>query len=338
MKKPLLIIAGPTAVGKTAVSVALAKRLGGECISADSIQVYRGLDIGSAKATVDEMEGVAHHLIDVMEPSEPYDVVLFREMAERAAEKIYQKKHLPILTGGTGFYIQAMLYAIDFREEDTEKEERIRQSLEEKAREPGGPMALYEELSRLDPDSALAIHPHNLRRLIRALAFYHLHQFPISAHNEAERRKKPRFDQQFFVLFDKRELLYERIDKRVDRMIAEGLLDEAEKLWKLGLPERFPSMQGIGYKELMDYFNGKKTLEESIALIKQKSRNYAKRQLTWFRREPSAIWVNISDYQYDKERIAEWIQQKCMNHWESEGMSLDSAKQCWTGFPDDSKE
>lgn len=313
-KKPLLILAGPTAVGKTAVSVELAKRLSGECISADSVQVYRGLDIGSAKVTTEEMQGIPHHLIDVLEPKEHYDAVRFQAMAEEAVSGIYERKHLPILVGGTGFYIQALLYGIGFSKEPEEQGE-IRARLEKEAVAPGGAERLYAQLKDIDPKSTEKIHAHNLRRIIRALEYYELHGSPISLHNEEERQKAPVYDAAFFVLTDDRECLYERINSRVDKMMEQGLLRETEELYEQGFRSQDSVMQGIGYREMLSYLEGKYSLKDAAELIKKNSRNYAKRQLTWFRRERNVNWVDISEFNYKKDKIVQWITEKCMEIW-----------------------
>ncbi len=314
-KRPLLILAGPTAVGKTSVSVELAKELNGECISADSVQVYRGLDIGSAKVTEAERQGIPHHLIDVIDPAVNYDVSLFQKMAAEAIEKVYAKDKLPILVGGTGFYIQALLYGIDFSEEPDERQQEIRQQLEREAAEEGGPDRLYARLQAVDPASTEKIHAHNVRRVIRALEYYTLHGRPISQHNEEERQRPPVYDAAFFVLTDDREKLYARIDSRVDSMMSAGLLEEVKWLRDLGLSPDHTSMQGIGYKEMLQYLNGECSLPEAAEAIKKHSRNYAKRQLTWFRRETAAEWIDISKFNYEKDEIVKWIIRKCTARW-----------------------
>ncbi len=314
-KRPLLILAGPTAVGKTSVSVELAKELNGECISADSVQVYRGLDIGSAKVTEAERQGIPHHLIDVIDPAVNYDVSLFQKMAAEAIEKVYAKDKLPILVGGTGFYIQALLYGIDFSEEPDERQQEIRQQLEREAAEEGGPDRLYARLQAVDPASTEKIHAHNVRRVIRALEYHTLHGRPISQHNEEERQRPPVYDAAFFVLTDDREKLYARIDSRVDSMMSAGLLEEVKWLRDLGLSPDHTSMQGIGYKEMLQYLNGECSLPEAAEAIKKHSRNYAKRQLTWFRREAAAEWIDISKFNYEKDEIVKWIIRKCTARW-----------------------
>lgn len=296
----LLIIAGPTAVGKSAAAVALAKRLGGEVISADSMQVYRGMDIGSAKVTQEEMEGVPHHLIDVMDPHEDYNVVRFQQMAKAAAADILSRGKLPILCGGTGFYIQAFLYDIDFTKEP-ERETRelvlLEQNLWKQAETEAGREALHRTLTEKDPEAAQAIPCANVKRVIRALVFCALHGKPISAHNREQEARKALacpYDARFFVLTDARPALYQRINERVDRMMEAGLLEEVRSLRDSGVSRSSTAMQGIGYKELCAYLAGESSLEETVDRIKQHSRQYAKRQLTWFRRERQVIWIDRS--------------------------------------------
>ena len=314
-KRPLIIISGPTAVGKTAVSVELSRRLSGECVSADSVQLYRGLDIGSAKAGEEERGGVPHHLIDVLDPSERCDAPRFQEMAEEAIDGIYHRGHLPILVGGAGFYIQALLYGIDFREERESEKERIRERLERESEGEEGRERLYERLRELDPESCRKIHPHNVKRLIRALEFFELHHLPISRHNEEERGRRAQYDALYFVLTREREKLYERIDERVDEMMKRGLLEEVKGLLLSGCRRSDPAMQGIGYRELSSFLSGERSLEEAVSEIKRNSRKYAKRQITWFRREKAAEWIEISKFGEEKGKITEWIIKRCTEHW-----------------------
>lgn len=287
-QKPLVILTGPTAVGKTALSIQLAKRISGEIISADSMQVYRTMDIGSAKISSEEMQGVPHHLIDVMEPEEAFHVVIFQRLARKALQGIYDRRHIPIITGGTGFYIQALLYDIDFTENEDSAD--LRSRLEELAQNGGGE-ALHQLLRQMDPESARLIHPNNKKRMIRAIEFYELTGTRISEHNETERQKESPYQFCYFVLNDDRDKIYTRIDARVDQMLKEGLLEEVKALQKRGCTKDMVSMQGLGYKELLEYLDGKSTLEEAIYLIKRDSRHFAKRQLTWFRREKDVIWL-----------------------------------------------
>lgn len=308
MKKPLIVLTGPTAVGKTSLSIALAKAADAEIISADSMQVYKHMDIGSAKITEEEMEGVPHYLIDVLEPSEEFHVVRFQKMAKEAMEKIYSKEKIPILTGGTGFYIQAVVKDIDFSQ-DTEKSS-VRAELEKMAEEKGGAY-LHQLLEQKDPESAQKIHPNNIKRVIRALEYYELTGEKISLHNEREGEKLSPYNTAYFVLNDRRDRLYERIDRRVDQMLEKGLVEEVRRLAQMGYTRDMVSMQGLGYKEILAYLEGECTLEEAVYILKRDTRHFAKRQLTWFRREKDVIWVNKPDFEYDDKRILEYILENC---------------------------
>lgn len=302
MKKPIIILTGPTAVGKTKASIGLARAVGGEIISADSMQVYKYMDIGSAKIRPEEMQGVKHYLVDELEPSEEFHVVRFQQMAKQAMEEIYAKGKIPIVVGGTGFYIQALLYDIDFtkNEEDTV----YRKELETLANEKGA-VYLHEMLRTVDPASADSIHANNVKRVIRALEFYKLTGEKISEHNEKERAKESPYAFCYFVLNDDRKLLYDRIDQRIDKMLEEGLLEEVTALKNKGYTKDMVSMQGLGYKEILDYLNGECTLEEAIYILKRDTRHFAKRQLTWFRRERDVIWIDKNKYGHDEEKILE---------------------------------
>ncbi len=304
MKKPLIILTGPTAVGKTELSIELAKKVNGSIISADSMQVYRHMDIGSAKIRTEEMQGIPHYLIDDFEPEEEFHVVKFQEYAKRYIEEIYGEGRIPIITGGTGFYIQALLYDIDFTEE---KEDALyRKELENYAREHGA-HALHERLKAVDSKAAEEIHENNIKRVIRALEFHHLSGGKISEHNEKEKQKKSPYDFAYFVLNDERDKLYQRIDQRVDIMLEQGLVAEVEDLRKMGCHRRMVSMQGLGYKEILKYLDGECTLEEAVYLIKRDTRHFAKRQLTWFRRESDVIWVNKQQFSYDNKEILTYM-------------------------------
>ena len=300
MKKPLIILTGPTAVGKTRASIGLAKALNGEIISADSMQVYKYMDIGSAKIRPAEMEGIRHYLIDELEPDEEFHVVRFQQMAKQAMEEIYAKNKIPIVVGGTGFYIQALLYDIDFT--DNNEESLYRRELEQLAAEKGA-ACLHAMLTDVDPKSAQIIHANNVKRVIRALEFYRQTGQPISEHNEAERAKESPYDFCYFVLNDDREALYERIERRVDQMLTEGLLDEVQSLKEKGYTKDMVSMQGLGYKEILDYLNGECSLEEAIYVLKRDTRHFAKRQLTWFRRERDVIWIDKQDFDHCEDAI-----------------------------------
>ncbi len=298
MKKPLIILTGPTAAGKTDLSIKLAKAVNGEIISADSMQVYKKMDIGTAKIMPEEMEGVSHYLIDVLDPKEDFNVVLFQKLAKEAMETIYAKGKIPIITGGTGFYIQALLYDIDFTENDGDMS--YREKLEQLAREKGTAY-LHQMLSNVDEEAAKAIHANNIKRVIRALEFYKQTGRKISEHNEEERRKSSPYQFVYFVLNHDRKVLYKRIDKRVDIMLEQGLLKEVEALYKEGYDSNLVSMQGLGYKEMLAYLKGECTLEEAIYILKRDTRHFAKRQITWFKREKEIIWVNKNEFVSEEE-------------------------------------
>lgn len=301
-KKPLIVLTGPTAVGKTKLSIELAKAVNGEIISADSMQVYKYMDIGSAKIKKEETEGVPHHLIDVLAPVEEFNVVIFQRLCKQALTEIYGRGHIPILTGGTGFYIQSVLYDIDFTEND--EDTAYREALERLAEEKGA-LYLHDMLREADPKAAEAIHPNNIKRVIRALEFHKQTNGLISEHNERERLKESCYASCYFVLNDDRKKLYERIDKRVDMMLQEGLVEEVKRLSDMGCTKDMVSMQGLGYKEILSYLAGEISLEEAVYLIKRDTRHFAKRQLTWFKREKDVLWVNKPDFSYnDKEMLS----------------------------------
>ncbi len=299
-KKPMIILTGPTAVGKSALSVELAKQINGAIISADSMQVYRHMDIGSAKITPGEMQGITHYMIDELEPDEEFHVVRFVTMAKEYLNKIYADGKIPIIAGGTGFYIQALLYDIDFTKQQCD--ETYREKLEALAKERGAEY-LHGMLHEVDPASAEAIHANNIKRVIRALEFYHLSGKKISEHNETERQKQSPYNFAYFVLTDERAKLYDRIDRRVDAMVEAGLVGEVKKLKAMGCSRKMVSMQGLGYKEILAYLDGEYTLEEAIYIIKRETRHFAKRQLTWFKRERDVIWLDKQAFGYDDAAI-----------------------------------
>ena len=303
-KRPLIILTGPTAVGKTKLSISLARKVGGEIISADSMQVYRYMDIGSAKIKPEEMEGIPHHLIDVLDPTQDFNVVVFQQKCRECMEGIYERGHIPILVGGTGFYIQAVLKDIDFTE--NEEDTVYRTQLEAIAREQGAEV-LHEMLSKVDPVSARAIHANNIKRVIRALEYYHLTGARISDHNELEKEKGSAYRSCYFVLTADRKLLYERIDRRVDQMLEEGLVEEVRSLQEMGCHRGQVSMQGLGYKEILSFLEGECSLEEAVYLIKRDTRHFAKRQLTWFRREQDVIWLEKERFAHQEEKILQYI-------------------------------
>ncbi len=308
MKKPMIVLTGPTAVGKTKLSIALAKAINGEIISADSMQVYKYMDIGSAKITAEEMQGVPHHLIDILEPWDEFNVVVFKQKCEDALAGIYERGHIPIVTGGTGFYIQALLRDIDFTENEENTEYRT--SLEELAQEKGAEY-LHEMLQKVDPASAENIHANNVKRVIRALEFYELTKTPISAHNEQEKQKESAYNSCYFVLNDDRARLYERIEQRIDEMVENGLITEVQKLKDMGCHRGMVSMQGLGYKEILAYLEGECTLDEALYLLKRDTRHFAKRQLTWFRREREVIWIDKEKFDYNEDEILKFMLKNC---------------------------
>lgn len=300
MKKPLIILTGPTAVGKTDLSITLAKAVNGEIISADSMQVYKYMDIGSAKITKEEMDGVKHYLVDEFEPDEEFNVVKFQEYAKKYIEEIYSKGKIPILVGGTGFYIQAVLNDIDFTE--TKEDTSYRKELEALALEKGAEY-LHDRLKEVDEVSSNQIHHNNVKRVIRALEFYKQTGQKISEHNEEQKQKNSPYNFVYFVLNDEREILYERINRRIDRMIENGLLDEVRYLKDKGFTKDMVSMQGLGYKEILSFLAGEISLEEAICILKRDTRHFAKRQITWFKREPDVIWLNLPEFEYDKKKV-----------------------------------
>ena len=303
-KKPLIVLTGPTAVGKTKLSIALAKAVDGEIISADSMQVYKYMDIGSAKIMPEEMQGVPHHLVDVLLPDEEFHVARFQEMAKEAMKGIYDRGKVPILVGGTGFYIQAVVKDIDFTE--TETDTSYREELELFA-EAHGAEALHERLKEVDPAAAGEIHANNVKRTIRALEFFHQTGTRISEHNQEQKEKETPYRTSYFVLNDIRSKLYERIDLRVDQMLENGLLDEVKMLKERGCTKDMVSMQGLGYKEILDYLDGNCSLEDAVYILKRDTRHFAKRQLTLFRREKEVIWVNKNEFDYDDDKILKYM-------------------------------
>ncbi len=296
MKQPLIILAGPTASGKTSLSIALAKRFDMEIISADSMQVYRGMDIGTAKVTKEEMDGVPHHLIDILDPDDEWNVMEFCSRASAAVEEIASRGRLPLVAGGTGFYIHALAYGAEFEEEESNEE---RASLEAMTNEE-----LQALLARLDPESTKAIHPNNRKRVIRAIE-YSLHTGkPISELNERLRQKEAPYDLLFLVLDMPRDVLYERIDQRVDLMIQNGLVDEVRKLVAAGCTREMVSMKGLGYKEILAYLEGECSLDEAIYILKRDTRHFAKRQMTWMRREKDACFIPVFPTETLEERAS----------------------------------
>ena len=299
-KEKLIILAGPTASGKTSVSIDLAKRLNGEIISADSMQVYKYMDVGTAKISVEEMCGIKHHLIDVLDPKEDFNIVKFQNMVKNAIKEITKRGHLPIIVGGTGFYIQSIIYDIDFDNE--EDNTSIREELEREYDSMGADY-MYERLKKIDSISAENIHKNNKKRIIRAIEYFMINNAPISSHNETQRNKISPYDFRFFVLNPPRDILYERINQRVDIMVEKGLLKEVKSLKQMGLSKHNISMQGIGYKEIIEYLEGDVSLETAIENIKQNTRHMAKRQVTWFKREKNVIYIDPYSFENNEKTV-----------------------------------
>ncbi len=308
MKKPLIVLTGPTAVGKTKLSIALAKAVNGEIISADSMQVYRYMDVGSAKITPDEMDGVPHHLVDVLDPTEDFNIVLFQQLAKKSMEEIYSKGRIPILVGGTGFYIQAITRDIDFTQ--SEQDDSYRKELEALVAEKGSSF-LHDMLASVDPKSAEDIHKNNVKRVIRALEFYKQNGTRISEHNEEQKEHVSPYNLAYFVLNAPRPLLYERIDARVDEMLKNGLVEEVKTLQRMGCHRGMVSMQGLGYKEILAWLEGEYPYDEAVRILKRDTRHFAKRQLTWFRREGEVTWVDKDKFDYNDSQILTYMLSVC---------------------------
>lgn len=303
-KKPLVIIAGPTATGKSALAVELSKKINGEVISADSMQVYKGMDIGTAKISIDEMEGIKHYLIDILDPFEDFNIVTFKNLAKEAVSEIHSKGKVPVVCGGTGFYIQSLIKDIDF--EETYEDDNYRNELFDFAKNNSNE-ALFEKLKEVDPDSCKILHPNDLRRVIRALEYYKITNTPISIHNEKEAKKESPYNFAYYVLDDDRKVIYEQIDKRVDLMMQNGLVDEVKFFVDKGLSMDNISMHGLGYKEIYSYLCGEITLDEAIYILKRDTRHFAKRQLTYFKREKETEFIDKRDYNRDLDKIIDYI-------------------------------
>lgn len=318
MKKPLIIIAGPTASGKTKSSVLLAKKINGEIISADSMQVYRKMDIGTAKVKKEEMDGIPHYMIDVLDPEEACNVSWFKQQVSHYIDEIIAKGKIPILVGGTGFYLNAILYDTQF--EETEQDTSYREWLTQEAKEKGVDF-IHQMLREIDPISAENIHPNNLKRVIRALEYYHQTGQLISEHNEEEKSKRLEkespYDYKFFALSMNRALLYERINLRVDQMIEEGLVDEVAYFYNAGYSEELTSMKAIGYKEFYPYFRGEMTLDTCIEKLKQNTRHYAKRQLTWFKHQSDPHLIDVDTLGFNAEKIVQEMLKNISNLYNS---------------------
>ena len=291
--KEVIVIAGPTASGKTSLSIELAKLLDGEIISADSMQVYKYMDVGTAKPSVEEMQGIRHYLIDELLPDEEFNVVKFKELAEKYIEVILEKGKQPVIVGGTGLYISSLINNINFS--DTVSDWELRQQLGREAEE-NGPVYIHDKLRLVDPVSAANIHPNNVKRVIRALEVYYQTQRPMSYHHEKSREIPPKYKFILLGLTMDREKLYDRINKRVDIMLENGLIEEVGRLVEMGYADSITSMQGIGYKEILSYLRNEISLEEAVETVKRESRRYAKRQITWFKRMKEIEWFSIDNF------------------------------------------
>ncbi|MCI5730795.1 MAG: tRNA (adenosine(37)-N6)-dimethylallyltransferase MiaA [Eubacterium sp.] len=304
MKQPILVLTGPTAVGKTETSVQLAKAVNGEIISADSMQVYRHMDIGTAKIRQEEMRGIPHYLVDEFEPNEEFNVMIFQKRVKEYLKDIYARHKIPILVGGTGFYIQAVLYDIAFTE--NQGDDHFRREMQELAKTEGENV-LHEKLRQVDPESAESIHPNNVKRVIRALEYYHFTGEKFSVHNEVERQRESPYQFLYVVLNMDREKLYRRIDQRVDQMMEEGLVKEVESLLAHGYGRNLVSMQGLGYKEIAAALSGECSLSDAVYQIKRDTRHFAKRQLTWFRREREVTMIDKEQFDNTEALVEEII-------------------------------
>lgn len=309
-KRPLIVLTGPTAVGKTEAAIFLAKCCDGEIISADSMQVYRNMDIGTAKISPEEMQGIPHYMIDELEPDEEFNVFLFQKKAKAYIEDIYARGKLPILVGGTGFYIQAVLYDIAFTEEKEEVQPNgngaVRQKLEEEVRTCGR-AALYQRLLEVDPDYAKTVHENNVKRVIRALEYHTLTGKTFSSHNKEQRKRTSPYHYVYFVLNTDRETLYQNINRRVDVMVQTGLIEEVKHLLELGYERSLVSMQGLGYKEIAAALCGECRMEEAIDILKRDTRHFAKRQLTWFRRERDVCMIEKGHFPSNEKLVEEML-------------------------------
>ena len=308
-KPPLIILSGPTATGKTDLSVLFASQHDLEIISADSAQVYRGMDIGSAKITEEEKKGIPHHLIDVCDINEDYSAFRFKEMAEVAIADIYKRGKIPLVVGGTGFYIQALLKGVNF--DGDGPDEDFRNELQQLA-DTKGASCIHSMLRDVDPESADKIPEGNVKRVIRALEYHHLTGKKISEHNEEEGKREPEYNAAYFVLMDDRDLMYQRINKRVDKMIDAGLEKEVRTLLENGADPSSVALQAIGYKEMIPYIKGEYSLEEAVYQIKIRTRHFAKRQVTWYKREPDVIYLNRGEFDNDNFAMAEFMNRECV--------------------------
>jgi len=301
-KKPLVVIVGPTAVGKTRLSIELAKALDGEIVSADSMQIYRYMDIGTAKPTLEERQGITHHMMDIIDPDQEFSVAEYQRLATRAIDDIHSRNKLPIVVGGTGLYVKSLLYPMNFTDACYDPE--FRKELQHQA-ETMGKEYLHRKLQDVDPKTAARLHPNDVRRVIRALEVFHLTGKPMSEYNQGLEKMDYKYNVAMIVLTMDRAKLYERINQRVDEMMENGLLDEVKQMVSKGYTKDMISMQGLGYKELMEYLQGNVSLEDAIYILKRETRRYAKRQLTWFRAQKDVVWVDVDRFE-SYESLVQW--------------------------------
>lgn len=313
----LVVLTGPTAVGKSKLSIELARRLNGEIISADSMQVYKGMDIGTDKIKESAMGGVPHHMIDILEPTEEFNAFEFKRRAKVLIDEIHSRGHISILVGGTGFYIQSVLYDVDFSEaEDEEASDAYKDELYKISEEEGGVSRLHKMLTEVDPEYAADLHENNVKRVIRALCYFHDTGEKMSEHNKNQRENASPYDFFYFVLTDEREILYKRIEDRIDKMMEEGLEDEVKGLMALNIDRNATSMQALGYREMISYLEGEITRDEAVELLKKNTRHFAKRQLTWFRREKTVTWIDKHEFDRDDNRVLTEILRIISERWE----------------------
>jgi len=316
-KNPLIVITGPTASGKTELAVQIAKRLNGEIISADSMQIYRYMNIGTAKPTIEERQGITHYMIDILDPDEEYNVAMYQKDANKCIHNVASKKRLPILVGGSGLYVNSIIYPMNFTDavEDPDYRFFLKEILKTK-----GETYLYTMLNEIDPDTADRLHPNDTRRVIRALEVYYLTGKTMKEYQQNYRDMESEYYLIMYALSMNRRILYDRINLRVDKMIESGLVDEVAGLMEKGYNKDLVSMQGLGYKEIIAYLEGINTLEEAIENIKRNTRRFAKRQLTWFRREKRIQWLDIEKFE-NINTLAEWvtldIEKKLLSNWQT---------------------
>ncbi len=292
-KTNLIVVVGPTAIGKTKISIELAKILNGEIVSADSMQVYKYMDIGTAKPTLEERQGISHHILDVVEPDQDFNVAIYQKIAKEAIDHIYEKDKLPIVVGGSGLYINSIVYPLDFTDakEDQELRDKLYRVVDKK-----GNLFLHQKLMKVDPVTGKKVHPNDVKRIVRAMEIYHLTGKPMSEYRQNLKNAEIPYELAMIGLTMDRSKLYDRINRRVDEMIQKGLVYEVQELLNKGYGKDLISMQGLGYKELIEYIEGKSSLEEAVEIIKRDTRRFAKRQLTWFRKDKRIYWIDIEDF------------------------------------------